>query len=85
MNTVGQREIRTQQRVVEFFRGALGYTYLGDWQDRPNNRNIEPDLLTGWLKRQRYDGIITSLPAGCGWLSRDQTTKTAIYPDTSPP
>ena len=68
MNTVGQREIRTQQRVITFFQDALGYAYLDDWQDRPNNRNIEPDLLTGWLKRQEYkDGIITSLPAGYGW------------------
>ena len=46
MNTVGQREILTQQRVLAFFRDSRGYTYLGDWQDRPNNRNIESDLLT---------------------------------------
>ena len=28
MNAVGQREILTQQRVVEFFQDALGYAYL---------------------------------------------------------
>ena len=50
MNTVGQREILTQQRVLAFFRDFLGYTYLGDWQDRPNNRNIESDLLTDWRR-----------------------------------
>ncbi len=62
MSTVGQREIFTQQRVVAFFRDALGYAYLGDWQDRPNNRNIDPDLLTDWLKRQgHHDGIITEV------------------------
>ena len=62
MSAVGQREILTQRRVVAFFQDALGYTYLGDWQDRPNNRNIEPDLLTGWLKRQGHpDGIITKV------------------------
>ena len=62
MNTVGQREILTQQRVLAFFRDSLGYTYLGDWQDRPDNCNIESDLLTDWLKRQGHDdGIITKV------------------------
>ena len=60
MSTVGQREIRTQRRVIVFFRDALGYIYLGDWQDRPDNRNIEPDLLTDWLKRQGHDDGITT-------------------------
>ena len=62
MSAVGQREILTQRRVVAFFQDTLGYSYLGDWQDRPNNRNIEPDLLTDWLKRQGHpDGIITKV------------------------
>lgn len=55
MTTVGQIERKTQARVVAQFRDTLGYTYLGDWTDRPNNRNIEPDLLRAWLKRQQYD------------------------------
>ena len=62
MSTVGQREILTQQRVIAFFRDALGYAYLSDWKDRPNNGNIEPALLTDWLKRQgHHDGIITKV------------------------
>ena len=62
MSTVGQREILTQRSVVAFFRDALGYTYLGDWQDRPDNRNIESALLADWLKRQGHDaGIITKV------------------------
>ena len=52
MKTVGQREIHTQQRVIEFFRGALGYAYLGNWKDRLDNSNVEKTLLTDWLKRQ---------------------------------
>ena len=49
MTTVGQRERATQQRVVRFFIEELGYRYLGDWHKRPNNRNVEPDLLSHWL------------------------------------
>jgi len=50
MNTVGQREIKTQQRVIRFCKDVLGYTYLGHWKDRPGNGNVENDLLADWLK-----------------------------------
>ena len=46
MSTVDRREILTQQRVIEFFRDALGYAYLGHWKDRLDNSNIEKVLLT---------------------------------------
>ena len=54
MSTVGQREKRTQQRVVDFFTDALDYAYLGHWKDRVGNSNIEKELLTAWLKRQGH-------------------------------
>ena len=54
MSAVGELEARTQRRVVNHFRHQLGYEYLGDWQDRANNRNIETDLLTRFLKRQGH-------------------------------
>ena len=58
---VGQIERTTQRRVVEFFQNALGYEYLGNWQGREGNANIEKTLLTNWLKRQGYDdGILAS-------------------------
>ena len=41
MNTVGEKEIRTQGRVVTFFQNVLGYTYLSKWQARQDNRNID--------------------------------------------
>jgi type I restriction enzyme R subunit len=50
MSNVGQRERITQNRIVQFFQKELGYRYLGDWQDRENNKNIEIDILTTWLK-----------------------------------
>ena len=58
MTTVGQIEKKTQQRVIALFRDTLGYTYLGDWTDRPNNRNIEPDDLRAWLQQQKHDAAL---------------------------
>ena len=54
MSTVGERERRTQQRVVAFLRDALDYDYLGDWHRRADNRNIESTYLTAWLQRQGH-------------------------------
>ena len=59
MSTVGQREQKTQQRVVKLFRTTLGYRYLGNWEERENNRKIEPELLRAWLKSQSHaDALI---------------------------
>ena len=54
MTKVGALEIQTQRRVIRHFRDHLGYTYLGDWHDRDDNRNIEPDHLIRFLKRQGH-------------------------------
>jgi type I restriction enzyme R subunit len=62
MSTVGQIEKRTQARVVKLFRETLGYDYLGDWIDREGNRNIEPELLSAFLKKQGHDeSLITKV------------------------
>ena len=58
MGEVGQREIRTQRRVVAFFCEALGYAYLGHWQDRANDRNVEPELVRDWLERQGNGDVV---------------------------
>ncbi len=55
MSTVGQIERKTQNRVVKLFCEKLGYTYLGDWQDRPDNRNIEESLLRAFLKGRKVN------------------------------
>ena len=56
MNEVGQRERKTQERVVKLFRDVLKYDYLGDWTDREDNRNIEESLLRDFLlDQQGYD------------------------------
>ncbi|MFZ3003829.1 MAG: HsdR family type I site-specific deoxyribonuclease [Undibacterium umbellatum] len=58
MSTVGQLERATQNRVVEFFQRELRYEYLGDWQDRVGNRNIETGLLRKWLGSQGVDSVL---------------------------
>lgn len=58
MSNVGQRERATQNRIVQFFQTDLGYRYLGDWQDRANNKNIEIEILVDWLKKR---GVSESL------------------------
>lgn len=58
MSNVGQRERATQDRVVEFFQQALGYDYLGDWQDREDNRNIEPEYLRRWLQTRGVEPVL---------------------------
>jgi type I restriction enzyme R subunit len=62
MSNVGQKERKTQQRVVKLFRDSLGYAYLGNWEERPDNRNLEPELLRAWLKRQGHaDALIAKV------------------------
>jgi type I restriction enzyme R subunit len=58
MSNVGQKERVTQRRVVQFFQNELNYDYLGDWQDRDNNRNIEEGLLTKWLQGRGVSDVL---------------------------
>jgi type I restriction enzyme, R subunit len=52
---IGQPERATQNRVIALFRDELGYRYLGDWQDREGNSNIEEGLLSAFLSRSGYN------------------------------
>jgi type I restriction enzyme, R subunit len=58
MSTVGQKERATQNRVIKLFLEQLGYRYLGNWEYRTNNRNIEPDILSEWLSQQGINEIL---------------------------
>ena len=44
----------TQKRVVKLFEEELNYTYLGDWEERDGNSNIEEEYLTNYLRRKDY-------------------------------
>ena len=57
MTKIGAIERITQNRVVKLFQKELGYTYLGDWQERENNSNIEEELLNNYLTRKGYSRV----------------------------
>lgn len=52
--SVGQIERATQNRIVKLFQEELSYDYLGNWEDRPNNSNIEETLLSDYLSKKGY-------------------------------
>jgi type I restriction enzyme R subunit len=57
MSNVGQIERRTQNRVVKLFK-TLGYTYLGNWEERADNRNIEEALVRQSLTKRGYSATL---------------------------
>lgn len=61
MSTIGEAERKAQNRVIGLLSahqtdapGGLGWRYLGDWQKRTGNANIEEDLLRPWLLSRGY-------------------------------
>ncbi len=55
MDDIGKTERATQNRVVKLFREQLGYRYLGNWEDKPDNSNIEVPQLMRYLTANGYD------------------------------
>lgn len=55
MSEVGDIEKATQNRVVKLFtdKSKLDYKYLGNWEDRPDNSNIEEEILRKYLKEKK--------------------------------
>ncbi len=54
MSEVGKIERITQNRVVALFRDELKYAYLGNWEERENNSNIETEFLSAFLAKSGY-------------------------------
>ncbi|GAB2478216.1 restriction endonuclease [Hymenobacter qilianensis] len=57
---IGDKERATQNRVVKLLRDLPGYTYLGNWEDKPRTSPIEDELLRNYLKRQGYSEVLVT-------------------------
>lgn len=58
MNNVNELEIKTQERILhKIFEGKLDYIYLGNFEDRENNSNIEEELLLKFLVKKYPEEI----------------------------
>ncbi len=51
---IGAIERVTQNRLIGLFKQVLKYTYLGNWEYREGNCNVEEELLTAYLNRRGY-------------------------------
>ncbi|MFD7699143.1 type I restriction endonuclease subunit R [Streptomyces caelestis] len=60
MSDVGQVERKAQNRVVQLFKEQLSYRYLGNWEYRTGNSNIEVELLESNLRARGYDSTLVS-------------------------
>lgn len=57
---IGQIERITQNRIVKLFSEKLDYEYLGNFEDRLNNCNIEEEYLTKFLVKKGYSQTLIS-------------------------
>lgn len=56
---VGKLERETQNRVVALMQNELKYRYLGNWEERDNNSNVEEDILSAWLLKKYDQNLVT--------------------------
>ena len=71
--TIGAKERVTQNRLIELFKRVLKYTYLGNWEKRDGNSNVEEEYLSAYLARRDYTdkeirSAITKLKQAAGSL-----------------
>ncbi|MFD5319831.1 type I restriction endonuclease subunit R [Streptomyces sp. NPDC127098] len=55
MSNVGQAERKAQDHVITFLRESLGYDYLGNWEHRAANSNVDAELLEQNLRARGYN------------------------------
>lgn len=59
MSNIGDSERKTQNRVIDFFKNTLHYTYIGNLSDQENSNIIE-DKLFEYLKGRGYSERLIS-------------------------
>ena len=70
---VGQLERVTQDRVVDLFQNKLNYRYLGNWEEREDNSNIETEILTEFLQKKLDTNLITKTLYEIDKVANDQS------------
>jgi len=60
MGQIGKIERITQNRIIDLFQKELGYRYLGNWEERESNSNVEEGILSDWLlnKKQYNQSLV---------------------------
>ncbi|MEA9413465.1 HsdR family type I site-specific deoxyribonuclease [Flavobacterium sp. PL02] len=56
---VGKLERETQNRVVALIQNELKYRYLGNWEEKDNNSNVEEEILSTWLLNKYDQNLVT--------------------------
>lgn len=74
MSNVNELEIVTQDRIVhKIFEEKLNYTYLGNFEDRKNNSNIEEKLLLKFLIKKYPEEIAKKAIAELKKVAHNET------------
>lgn len=74
MSNIGKKERETQDRVIALFRNELKYSYLGNWEERENNSNVEEEILTAYLtKKGHSQSLIGKILYEFGKVVNDQS------------
>jgi type I restriction enzyme, R subunit len=58
MTKPGQLERITQNRVIKLFQEKLDYRYLGNWEEREANSNVEEKLLRAFLQKRYTSHLV---------------------------
>lgn len=70
----GDLERTTQNRVIKLIKERLQFDYLGNWEDRPGNSNIETEYLRPYLESRGYsEELITRAIDALERVARDQS------------
>lgn len=74
MSSVNELERLTQERILhQIFEEKLKYTYLGNYEERENNSNIEEDLLLKFLIKKYPEKIARKAIAELKKIAHNET------------
>ena len=74
MSSVNELEIETQKRILhKVFEEKLNYTYLGNYEERDNNSNIEEELLLKFLVKKYPEEIARKAIAELKKIAHNET------------